>query len=131
MKEKTLPIYKKDNYNNIYLKTKYERKGKNLIIQDGKKILKHEGLNHDEYIIVTKEIKEGKQVINTFGNSYICRVTYNGETCSFFLNETEHEIYKDVAEVGEQVKISMTIEKYIHKISGVEMEKQKLTFTKI
>jgi hypothetical protein len=78
------------------------------------------GLDNDQYIIVEKLFPTGYKVDTGFkdkeGNpnyNYSCKVKYNEQEVSFFLNEKEHEVYSQLGGIGDKVKITAKDEIYV------------------
>ena len=86
------------------------------------------GLESDNYIIVEKVFPEGYENQGKFGPSYSCKVLYKGEEVAFWLNEKEHNVYKDLGGQGDKVKITLKKEPYVNPKTGVEMLFNKLYF---
>lgn len=103
-----LEIKKNGNYSNVVLKTKYKRQGRNLVLEDGKPVIQHQGLEPGESTILEKvDFAEGRLMPGgQFGPSYSCTAIYDGEKVSFFLKEYEHEQWKVCGGVGDKVKVS-------------------------
>lgn len=118
-KETSLDITSRESngreYKNINLKTRL----------NGGELVK--GLEPNTYIIVQKQFVEGRPI--TQYPLFSCKVIYKGEEVSFVLNEKEHEQYKKIGEVGDNVKISMHQETYTWE--GKEKKKAVLTFEKV
>ena len=108
MESKNLEIKTNGQYKNIDLKEKLkvEVGGKTIIAQD-------DFVLDDGYIVVEKSFVEGMEVLSKTlkkkdGSplkSYSCRVKYNGEDVSFWLDDTQHEAYKVLGGIGDRVKI--------------------------
>lgn len=77
------------------------------------------GLDDGKYIIVEKVYPEGfKQVSSQYkdkdGNpsvSYSVKANYKGQEVSFFINEEQHEKFKNCGGVGDKVKITASHKK--------------------
>ncbi len=118
IKEVTLPIQVNGQWKNISLKQKWD---------EG--TLVREGLGDGDYIIVTKgDYAEGKEFNGKFGLSYTCRVIYNDEEVSFFLNEKEHDRFKEVG-AGEKMKIINLKETYV--LNGQKKSKNVFNFEQV
>ena len=130
--EQKIELIQNGNYFNLPLKTKYKKNGKMLVLDDnGQKIIKEKGLDDGNFIIVEKKYAEGRANDGLYGTSYSCGVIYGEQECSFWLNEAEHDVYKNLGGQGDSVKISMRIETYTHRVLGVPMEKQVLIFESV
>ena len=114
MNETDLPITENGQYKNIVLKPKPLKGIK--------------GIEPDTYIVVEKVFAEGYENDGKFGKSYSCKVSYKGDEVTFWLNEKEHTIYKDIGGVGDNVKIYLTRESYMNPKSGLEITYNKLNF---
>jgi hypothetical protein len=103
--EKDLQIVKSEKdgktYNTLYLKPN--------------KTKKIEGLGYDNFIIVEKLYAEGKQFNGKFGKSYSCAVRFKDQDCSFWLNEKEHDAYKQLGGIGDKIKITCYRHEYSFK----------------
>jgi len=86
------------------------------------------GLNDGNFITVAKVFAEGYEVTSKFGLSYSCRANYKGDEVSFWLNEKEHAVYKDIGGVDDSVKITLKKEPYVNPKTGMEMILNKLYF---
>jgi len=127
-------IIEKGKYKNLELKTKYERDtNKNLVIKDGKKVVKVQGIPDGESIVVTKKFTEGKPFKSQFydNTSYLCGVTYEGQDVSLWLTEMEHNKFSACGGESDKIKITLKNETYINKKTGAEGTSQTLYFEKV
>lgn len=132
MKEGKLEIIKNGEYNNVTLKTKYERNGLKLKLDDkGQKQVKQRGLDNEEFVIITKKFAEGRPVETKFGTNYSVLAEYDGQDVSFWLKPIEHEAYAKVGGEGDKVKVTNNKVKKIHPTLGVEVEYDNLSFEKV
>lgn len=83
-----------------------------------------------------KIFMEGKAVKSKFQTegkpevfNYSCKVKYEGEEVTFFLNEKDHQNFKACGEVGSKIKIDVKEEKYMWK--GQKKIRTLLTFTEL
>lgn len=119
MTEQKLEIIENGQYKNINLKTKPEnKKTKKPMVP---------GIDKDNFIIVEKIYAEGYENPGNYGLSYSCKVIYLGEEVSFWLDEEEHDAYKEVGGVDDKVKITLTKE-MLTNAKGRDYIKQILTF---
>lgn len=124
MSEQTLEVTTNGKgYKTINLKNKYG-------VENNKKIIKVQGIDPDNYAIVTKKYLDGFEVDGKFGKSYSCKVEYAGEEVSFWLNAKEHEVYSTLGGVDDRIKISCKKETFLNK-SGLEVTYDKLFFEKV
>ena len=115
-KEITLPIQENGQYKNLSLKQKWD---------EGTMV--RTGLGDREFIIVTKgDFNKGHPINGQYGLSFSCKVKYQDEDVSFFLNEAEHDRYKDIG-AGEPMKIINLKESYV--LKGVEKKNNVLHFS--
>jgi len=122
MVKQELEILKNGQYSNLNLKPKLNKGLK--------------GLDDGNHIIVEKVFAEGYEYISkTLKDyndeplkSYSCKVLYNGEEVTFWLNAKEHEVFKDIGGIGDNVKISLKKEPTVNKFTGVEMLINRLYF---
>jgi len=108
--EQELEIRTNGEYKNLNLITKFERDGQNVKLVDGKTIVKEQGLEVGNFVIVEKVFAEGRDVPSKnagWSNSFTCKATYLGEEVSFWLKPVEHDQYKDCGGIGDKVKISL------------------------
>ena len=85
------------------------------------------GLEPYTFVVVQKKFVEGRPI--TTYPLYSCQVVYKGEEVSFVLNEQEHAQYKQIGGIGDNIKISMHPETYIH--DNKEKKKAVLEFEKV
>lgn len=124
MAEQKLDIIEKGQYKSINLKNKYS-------VVNGKKVIKLQGINPDNHVDVTKVFVEGYKNDGKFGVSYSCKANYNGQEVSFWLNEKEHNIYKDCGGIGDVVRLSVKKETFVNSKTGMESIYDKLFFEKV
>lgn len=93
MKEVELPVVQNGQYKNIYLTPNVKLGQKGL---DPKS---------EEYIVVEKKFKEGREINGKFGVNFSCGVTYNEEDASFFLTPFQHGLFVDCGEEGDKIKV--------------------------
>lgn len=130
--ETKLEIRPNGEYKNIELKTKYERNGKMLKLgPDKKPVVKIAGIPDGDFIIVEKVMADGKEIAGKFGTSYTCKVKYQDEEVSFFLNEKEHQKYATLGGEGDKLKITLKFEEYTNPMNGMVGTAQRLYFEKV
>jgi hypothetical protein len=112
--EQTLDIVENGQYKNLNLKPKPLKGIK--------------GIEPENYVIVEKVFAEGYELDGKFGKSYSCKVQYKGEEVTFWLNEKEHDVYKEICGVGDPVKIFLRRESYMNPKTGLEVIYNKLFF---
>jgi hypothetical protein len=149
-KQKVLPVALVGEYKNINLKVKYERDAnKNFVVEDGHKVVKEDGLGDGEYIVVKKMFVDGQEfkskypkIVYSGGKrveedafNYLCKAIYNDgaedHEVSFWLNEDEHNQYKECGGVDDQVKIINIKQTFVNKKTGAEGLKDSLNFVKV
>lgn len=84
-----------------------------------------------KFIVVEKNFVEGKLFEGKYGKSYICSVSYNGESGSFFLNEKYHNQYKAIGGQGDHIRIGRDDEVIDNAKTGVKMIVPKYFFEKV
>ena len=132
MAEAKLEIRQNGEYNNLELKTKFERNGKVLKFDEkGEKIVKIQGIPNGDHIIVEKVMADGKEIVGKFGTSFTCKVKYQDVECSFFLTVKEHERYAACGGEGDKVKITLKEEVMVNRINGSKTDIQALYFEKV
>ncbi len=122
MEEQKLEIIENGQYKNLKLKSNTVKGIK--------------GIDTDKYVMIEKVYAEGlkieSKIYKKFDGSpaisYSCAVLYEGEECSFFLNEKEHETYSITGGEGDKVKITLTKDIVPNKKTGAEMVVQNLHF---
>lgn len=121
-------------YKNLVVKTKYKwDKAKKMFEfdADNKKIVVDQGLKPDESLEVVKKFAKGREVVTKFGTSYSCGVTYNDQEVSFWLDEKQHEKYKDLGGEGDTVRITCKLETYFDKRAATDKTIEVLFFEKV
>jgi hypothetical protein len=132
MKEGKLEIQQNGDYKNVSLTTKYKRNGLKLTLDgEGNKQVKQQGLDDQEYVVLTKVFAEGMKKETKYGETYLCRCKYNDEDVSFFLKPIEHERFAAVGGEGDQIKATNVKVKKVHPTLGVEVEYNNLNFEKV
>lgn len=94
------------------------------------------GLTNGNHIVVEKSFADGTPIPSTLYKnkdgspqvSFSCKVKYNGQDVSFFLNEAEHSKFAAIGGIGDKVKITLTKEPMVNPISGIEMLVPRLNF---
>lgn len=86
------------------------------------------GIDDGNFIIVKKRFAEGMERNSQYGKSYSCAVEYDGKQASFWLNEREHDVYKNVGGQDDLVRITLNEEKYINKKTGAKGLRAVLSF---
>lgn len=120
MPEQNLSVTQNGQYRNISLKP---RKGVG-------------GLEVGNYTDLTKTYLEGMPIVskiytNSKGEptvSYGVKANYSGEEVSFFLNEAEHNLWKQTGGIGDTLRVTMTEETVLNRKTNVKMILPRLTF---
>lgn len=86
------------------------------------------GLTDGNHVVVEKVYLEGYKFDGKFGPVYSCSVKYKGKQCTFLLNEKEHNKYKEVGGIGDNIKITLYKESFINPKTQIEMLLPKLKF---
>ena len=125
-KEVQIKITKNGQWNNLKLRNKY-----GLAEVDGKKqrVIKEQGINPGEYIVIKKKQEEGKAIETKFGPSYLCIVEYLDQDCSFFLTEAYHKEYKAMP-VNTPFKLGVEATTYFNEKTGQEVPFEAIRFSK-
>jgi len=127
-------IKENGQYKNLVIKTKYKwdaSKRMHVYDENNKKIVVDQGLKPDESLEVVKKFAEGREVVTKYGTSYSCGVEYQGEEMSFWLDEKQHEKYKNLGGEGDKVRITCKLETYFDKRVGVDKTIEVLFFEKV
>lgn len=95
---------------------------KNLTLKD---------INIGNYIIVEKQFAEGLKVKGKFGDVYSIGVKYNDDLCSFWLNEKQHDKYKELGGIGDKLKITAKEERATNPKTKVVMLYVSFDFEKV
>ena len=115
--EQELEIIKNGQYNNLHLKSKPMKGIKG--IEEGNHIIV-------EKLYDTVMTKEGK-----YGPYSIAQMKYKNTDCSTFLTSKEGADFDACGPAGIKVKITLTKEDFLNKMTGVEMKVQRLSFEKV
>lgn len=127
--EQDLQIYENGQYKNVYLKTRYKRNGRDLVIEGGKKVPEFMGLEDGNHIIVEKvDFAEGNKIEKPTYTMFSCKALYKGQEISFVLYERDHINWASAGGVGDKVKISCIKETIVNKKTGSEMLVDNLVF---
>jgi DNA-directed RNA polymerase subunit L len=130
--EKDLEIIQNGTYNNINLKTKYQRQAGKFVIKDGKKVVLQQGLDDGDFIIVKKhKFAEGKEIIKPTYTFFNCNVLYKDKEVSFIVYEKEHVKFASCGGIGDDVKITLKKELGVNAQTGVEQIYENLYFEKV
>lgn len=130
MVEQELEIYDSNGYKNIYLKTRYKRKGRNIVFDgNDKPIVLNKGLEANNFVIVEKRFPEGMKIEKPTYTMFNCGVIYKGEECGFLLmNEFDHKKYAECGGIGDKVKITLVEEESVDKMTGKKTMYDNLKF---
>jgi hypothetical protein len=135
IKEVQINIIRNGQWNNLKLKNKY-----GLAEVDGKKkrVVKEQGINPGEYIIIKKKQLEGKEMPVKFYKdeaktkpikSYMCIVEYLDQDCSFFLDEKSYGEYLKMP-VGVPFKLGVEVDSYFNQQTGQEVPFEVIRISK-
>jgi hypothetical protein len=124
-KEVQIKITQNGQWKNLRLRNKY-----GVAEVDGKKtrVVKEQGINPGEYIMITKKTGEGKQIETKYGTSYLCVVEYLDQDCSFFLKEKYYEEYKKMP-VGTPFKLGIEATSFFNEQTGMEVPYEAIRFS--
>jgi hypothetical protein len=99
------------------------------------------GLDDGNWCVIKKvEYPEGKPFVKEFPRpdgsmqkrtSYICTAEYKGVRVSFFLNEREHEEFKNAGGIDDKVKVVLVEEKVTNRMTGMKTLVPRLHFEKV
>ena len=119
-----------EEHTNLVVKNKYK-------VENGKKVIKEQGLNPGEYVVGVKTFPEGKEFKSStyFKDkartqpqlSYLVKVEVNGQLTGFFIKEHEHEVFKSLP-VGEPIKIGVIKDSFINSKTMMETFYDKVVF---
>ena len=130
--EATLQIQRNGQYNNLQVQTKYAwdaTKKQFIVGPDRKKIVKFQGLNPGEHIVVEKTFATGREVGAYGGIS--CGALYNGEKVSFMLDKKYATTWNNLGGQGDKIKISCVTEMQFNARVGAEVPVEVLKFEKV
>jgi len=86
----------------LTLKTKVDKKTGGVLT----------GLSVGESLIFEKVFAEGFENNNFEQPSYGCRVIYDDKLCGFYLNQKQHDRFKDCGGAGDNVKVTVYEREY-------------------
>jgi hypothetical protein len=98
-------------------------------------------LSTDNYVIVEKTFAEGMKFTSKFPKknakgevigdayTYSIGIKYKDTLCSAWLNQKEHDLYKDVGGVGDKIKV--TLYRAEVKLKSGDLLVKKLRFEKV
>jgi hypothetical protein len=133
-KETTIEIQQNGQYKNIKLQNKY---GVETVDGKKQKVVKQQGINPGEYIVVKKKQIEGKQMpvkfykdeAKTIPNySYLCVVEYLDQDVSFFLSENYHDEYKKMP-IDTPFKVGIEVDSFFNEKTGLEVTYDAIKFS--
>ncbi len=76
------------------------------------------GLDIDNFITVEKVFAEGLEIASKnpkWSPFYSCKVKYKNEEVSFLCSQKEHDIFKEVGGIGDNIKIILVEERKVNK----------------
>jgi len=85
-----------------------------------------QGLTVGNHIIVTKIFAEGYENKGASYSSFSCKARYKGEEVSFWLSQKEHDQYKEVGGIDDDIKV--TLVSYEYTFNNVKKTATKLVF---
>jgi hypothetical protein len=89
-------------------------------------------IEYDNYIVVEKIYPAGMPFPSKFGGkTYSVGCKYQGELCSFWLNEKQHTAFQACGIVGDSVKVTAREERATNPKTKVTMLYKALDFVKV
>lgn len=86
------------------------------------------GLEPGNFVIVEKIFVEGFRIGAQYGDIFSCKAKYKDNEVSFILNPRDHDIYKEIGGIGDNVKITLEEETRLNQKTKVKMIVSVLRF---
>jgi len=72
-------------------------------------------IENGNYVVIEKIFVEGMEKTGQYGKYYIVKAKYQDEEVSFFLNEKQHNEFKQCGGIGDNVKVTATLQENFKK----------------